>query len=51
MVLKGDLGFFRVISIFLVVRLTIYYIESIIYIISLDVVKEPIIITAEFNGV
>ena len=32
-------------------KLAIYYTESVIYIISLDIIKEPIIITAEFNGV
>jgi hypothetical protein len=34
-----------------VARLTIYYIESIIYIISLNVVREPIIITAKLDGI
>jgi hypothetical protein len=41
----------RVISIFLVARLTIYYIESVIYIVSLDVIREATTTTIEFNGV
>ena len=32
-------------------RLTIYYIKSIIYIISPDVIKKPIIITAKLDSV
>ena len=32
-------------------RLTIYYIESVIYIISPDIIREPITITVKFNGV
>ena len=40
-----------VISIFLVARLTTRYIKSIIYIVSLDVIREAITITAELNGV
>ena len=32
-------------------RLAICYTESVIYIMSLDVVKKPITITAELNGV
>ena len=32
-------------------KLTIYYIEFIIYIISLDVIKEPITIITELDGV
>ena len=39
-----------VITIFLIARLTIYYIESIIYIMSLDVIREATT-AAEFNGV
>jgi hypothetical protein len=42
---------FRVINVFLVARLTIHYTESVIYIISLDVIGEPITITAELNSV
>ena len=41
----------RVINIFLVVKLTIRYTESVIYIMSLDVIREPITITAKLNGV
>ena len=41
----------RVISIFLVARLTICYIESIIYIMSLDIIREATITTAKFNSV
>jgi hypothetical protein len=32
-------------------KLTIYYIKSIIYIISLDVIREPITITTKLDGV
>ena len=32
-------------------KLTIYYTESIIYIISLDIIKKPITIITKFNGV
>ena len=48
---KGIWVFFRVISIFLVARLAICYTESVIYIISLDVIREPITITAKLNSV
>ena len=47
---KGQVLYFRG-NIFLVARLTIYYIKFIIYIISLDVIKKPITIIANFNGV
>ena len=39
------------INIFLVARLAICHTESVIYIMSLDVIREPIIITAKLNGV
>ena len=32
-------------------RFTIYYTKSIVYVISLDVIKEPIIITVNLDGV
>ena len=48
---KGIQVYIRVINIFLVARLTIYYIKSVIYVISLDIIKELIIITAELDGV
>ena len=48
---KGIQIHLRVVSIFLVARLTIYYIKSIIYIISLDIIREPITITAKLDGV
>ena len=32
-------------------RLTIYYIKSIIYIMSPDVIRKPITITTKLNGV
>ena len=32
-------------------KLTIYYIKSIIYIISLDVIREAITTTTEFNNI
>ena len=48
---KGIWVYIKVINIFLVARFTIYYTESVIYIMSLDVIKEPIIIITELNGV
>ena len=41
----------RVIGIFLVARLTTRYIESIIYIVSLNVIREATTTTTRFNGV
>ena len=32
-------------------RFTIYHVESVIYIISSDIIKETTAITAKFNGV
>ena len=51
MVLKGDLVYTKVINIFLIVRLTIYYIKSIIYTISLDIIREAITTIIKFNNV
>ena len=48
---KGIWILLGVISIFLVARLAIRYTESVIYTISPDVVREPITITAELDGV
>jgi len=48
---KGIWVFLGVISIFLVARLTTHYTESVIHIMSLDVIKEAIITIAELNGV
>ena len=48
---KGIWVLFRVISIFLVTRLATRHIKSIIYIISLDVVRELITIITKLNGV
>ena len=48
---KGIWVLFRVISIFLMAGLAICYIKSIIYIMSLDVIREPITIIIKLNGV
>ena len=48
---KGIWVLLRVISIFLIARLAIYYIKSVIYIISLDIIREPITIITKFNSV
>ena len=48
---KGIWVYIRVINIFLVARFIIYYIESVIYIMSLDIIRETIITAAEFNSV
>ena len=48
---KGIWILLRVINIFLVARLAIRHAESVIYIMSLDVVREPITITTELDGV
>ena len=48
---KGILVRLRVVSIFLVARLTTCYIESIIYTVSSDVIREATTTAAEFNGV
>ena len=48
---KGIWVLFRVINIFLVARLAICYTESIIYIISPDIIREPVTIIAELNSV
>jgi len=42
---------FGVISIFLIAKLTIHQTKSIIYVMSLDIIKETTTITAEFNSV
>ena len=52
MALEGDLGSSRGYKyFFLVIRLAIYYIEFVIYIMSLDIIKEIIITTAELNNI
>ena len=48
---KGIWVFLKIINIFFVAGLAIHYIESVIYIISLDIIREPIIITVEFNNI
>ena len=48
---KGIQVLLKVINIFLVVKLTIYYTESVIYIISLDIIRESITIIANLDGV
>ena len=48
---KGIQVYLRVISVFLVARLTIRYIESIIYTMFSDVIREATTTAAEFNGV
>ena len=48
---KGIWVLFRVINIFLVARLATRHIESVIYIMSPDIIREPITITIKFNGV
>ena len=48
---KGIWVYTRVISVFLMARLTIYHTESIIYVISLDIIKETTTIITKFNGV
>ena len=48
---KGIWVLFRVISIFLIAGLAIHHIKSVIYIMSLDVIKKPITIATKFNGV
>ena len=48
---KGIWVYLRVVSIFLVARLTTRHIESIIRAMSLDVVREAATTAAEFNGV
>ena len=48
---KGIWVLLRVISIFLVARLATRYIESVIYIIFLDIIRESITIIIEFNSV
>ena len=48
---KGIWVLLRVINIFPVARLAICYTESVIYIISLDVIRESVTITVKFDGV
>src|SRR5580693_1713692 len=48
---KGIWVYVGVISIFLVARFTICYIESVIYTVSSDVIRETTATAAEFNGV
>ena len=48
---KGIWVFLGVISIFLVARLTTHYTESVIHIMSLDVIKEATITVAEFDSI
>ena len=47
---KGIWVFLGVINIFLVAKLAIYHTKSVIYIISLNVIKEPITITTKLNS-
>ena len=48
---KGIQVYIRAINIFLVARFTIYYTKSVIYIISLDIIREPITIIIKLDGV
>ena len=48
---KGIQVYIRVINIFPVVRFTICYTKSVIYIMSLDIIKETTATAAKFNGV
>ena len=41
----------RVINIFLVAGLAIHYIESVIYIMSLDVIRETTVTAVKFNSI
>ena len=51
MALKGDLGLYQGYKYLLVVRFTIYYTESVIYIMSLDIIRETTATVIEFNSV
>ena len=48
---KGIWVYIRVINIFLVARFTIYYTESVIYIMSLNIIRETTTTITKFNGV
>ena len=48
---KGIWVYLRVMSIFLVARLTTRHIESIIYVMSSDVIKEATTTAVKFNGI
>ena len=48
---EGIQVYIKVINIFLVAKFTIYYTKSVIYAMSLDIIRKTIATTAEFNGV
>ena len=48
---KGIWVYIKVISIFPVARFTIYYTKSVVYMISLDVIKKTTATVIKFNGV